>query len=402
MKSTRQILVKNTLWLSLLEVVSKIIMFFVTVSVVRYFGATEFGRLNYTQSFVGIVMLLSDFGLNTILIRDIAKDKQHVSRYLTSATVVKGISVILVFAVLLLTARSDVSLFMLMATFLLAQSTESLYTSVLSAYESMELIFASKLVHYLGILTSVGTIIYLRLDLHWLLFAYTISAIISILVSLFFLHKLKISLWVSHSWSLTRRLLSESLPIFGMLAINQVYLNLDTVMIRMSYGTTAVGYYQAAYKILFAFQAINLITTATFPRISALYHEGKTRQLKKLAGMVILGSSLLLVPFITVVYFFSPLLITKIYGAAYLPSAPVLPVLLFAGLLMFYRTFIGNFLLAAGRQKIIFYVSLVALFINVGLNYFLIPHYGFVQGAISLVISEMFILLSLLAYIRVK
>lgn len=405
-QGTKKTLVKNTFWLGLLEVISKIIMFGVTISVVRYFGATDFGRLNYAQSFVGLVMLLSDFGLNTILIRDMARDKKHVTSYLTSASVVKGFSALLILLILglvtplLASTKQDVGLFIIMGGFLLAQSLEGLYTAVLSAYEAMELIFVSRLIHYLGILLSVGLVITLHLDLHSLILAYTISAAISVVITITFLRQLSIKLFGPFNLLLTKKLLKESLPIFGLLATNQVYLNLDTVMIRLNQGTTAVGYYQAAYKILFAFQAINLISTATFPRIVALYHQRKLNQVKILAKIVLIGSSVLLIPVIFISYLFNSYLITKIYGMAYLPAAPVMPVLLLAGLIMFYRTFLGNFFLAASRQNINFYSMLVGLVINIGMNYLLIPKFGIIQGGISLVTSELVILVILCANIK--
>jgi len=396
MKTTKQILVKNTLWLTTLEVFSKIIMFFVTVSVVRYFGAEDFGRLNYAQSFVGICMLLSDFGLNTILIRDISGDKQHASSYLTSALVLKGVSSLLVLLVLLLIAPVDLGLFLLVALFLLTVSTSAIYTAVLSAYESMQYIFATRLVHYLGILASVLLVIQFHLDLHSLVLFYFLSALLSVFVAIYFLSRLGVSLISPFDQGLTKKLLLQSLPIFGMLAINQVYLNLDTVMIRHSFSAIEVGYYQAAYKILFAFQAINLVATATFPRISALYHEGDIVKLKKLAKLVILGMSAIFIPFIGLIYLFSPLLVKLIYGASYLPASPVLPVLLTAGLLMFYRTFISNYFLAANKERLVLRAALFGLVVNTFLNYFLIPRYGFTLAGISLVISEIMILLSLL------
>jgi O-antigen/teichoic acid export membrane protein len=399
MKTTKEILVKNTLWLSSLELISKVVMFFVTVSVVRYFGAANFGRLNYAQSFVGIIMLLSDFGLNTILIRDIAKDKTRVSSYLTSAIVVKAFSSLLVFAALFVVVRTDLSLFFLVALFALAGSTAAIYTAVLSAYEAMQYIFITRLVHYCGVLTSVLLVIYLNLDLHYLVGFYTISSLLSISVALYSLRSLGVKLVAKHDSDLTKKLLIQSLPIFGMLAINQVYMNIDTVMIRHSFSTIEVGYYQAAYKILFAFQAINLITVVTFPRISSLYHSADYAKLKKLARLVVSAMLGIFVPFLLIIYMYSPYITTRIYGASYQPSATVLPYLLTAGLIGFFKVFTGNFFLAANKEKIVFRASLVGLIVNISLNYFLIPNYGFTIAGITLMISEAAALILLLAYL---
>ena len=61
--SNKKILIKNTFWLSAVEFFSKILMFVVTVGLVRYWGAGEFGAYNLAFAYVAMFMILADLVL---------------------------------------------------------------------------------------------------------------------------------------------------------------------------------------------------------------------------------------------------------------------------------------------------------------------------------------------------
>jgi O-antigen/teichoic acid export membrane protein len=58
--------------------------------------------------------------------------------------------------------------------------------------------------------------------------------------------------------------------------------------------------------------------------------------------------------------------------------------------------------MAAGKQKLVFRASLLALIINAALNYFLIPRYGMVMGGITLMMSECILLFILVINLLIR
>ncbi|HAX01576.1 MAG: Polysaccharide biosynthesis protein [Microgenomates group bacterium GW2011_GWF2_45_18] len=392
--STKQTLVKNSFWLALIEIVSKVLLFIITISIVRYLGASEFGRYNYALSFVGIAMIISDLGVSTILTREIAKNKALASRYLADATVVKGVTaVVIMFALVIIlplfdATREDPALFLLTGLYLLAQGMINIYTSVLAALERMEHLFIIRVAQYGLMFSSAFLVIFLHLQLDQLMLLYTLSATLAMGISAVLVKSQGVALIEKPTMPSLIMMLKEALPIFGMLAITQVYANLDTVLIRQFFGNEEVGLYHAGYKILFALQAITFISTATSPRISAFWHTGEMEKLRKLARVVLQWSILGLTPIVLLFLFGSNAIVTTIYGSQYHASAPALTFLGLAGVLMYFRYFFGNFFVASGNQKTLFFIYALGLVVNVSLNLLFLYQYGFVFAAFSLCVSE--------------
>jgi O-antigen/teichoic acid export membrane protein len=134
--TSKQVLIKNTFWLSQIELFSKIILFFVTILIVRSFGPTNFGKFNLAFSYTAIIMILSDFGINTIVTREIAKYPDMISKYLSNTLSIKIlVSIFLIIISYLLRPLLDGDpfvqrLFILCVVYNLIQNIFNLFTSI--------------------------------------------------------------------------------------------------------------------------------------------------------------------------------------------------------------------------------------------------------------------------------
>jgi O-antigen/teichoic acid export membrane protein len=79
------------------------------------------------------------------------------------------------------------------------------------------------------------------------------------------------------------------------------------------------------------------------------------------------------------------------YGADYESSFSVTLILLVGVIPMILFKFINAYYLYLGKQILTFFISLVAVLINIGLNFYLIPEYGVNGSAFSSVVSYMFV-----------
>jgi len=70
--------------------------------------------------------------------------------------------------------------------------------------------------------------------------------------------------------------------------------------------------------------------------------------------------------------------------------------LIWSGVVNYFRVFVGNLLVIKKKQKVIFWAVLVGTLVNLTTNYFLIPKIGFVQGGWSLIISELVVLVMMI------
>jgi len=74
--------------------------------------------------------------------------------------------------------------------------------------------------------------------------------------------------------------------------------------------------------------------------------------------------------------------------------------LIWSGVINYFRVFVGNLLVIKHRQNMVFWSILIGTLINITINYFLIPKVGFVQGGWSLIISELVVLVTMIIGLR--
>ena len=408
-RTHKQILLKNTFWLGQNEFFSKIILFFVTILIVRSFGPTNFGKYNLAFSYTAILMVLSDFGLNTIIIREVAKHPELVHKYLANILSIKLIiSLFLVIIAFMIRPflNGDLfiqKLFLLCVAYSLIQNIGSLLIAVFSGLEKMEYIFVSKLIYYLGLLFSAILITTSHSTPDKLLFAYIIMTTFSVLVTTILVKINKIKIELEFDFIFWKKILISTLPLLGLALTGVIYFNCDTILIGRFFGPEKVGLYQSAYKILFAFQSINIVNYALFPRISALINQKNYSALSRITKFVVSISLVGLIPLGLIITIFARPIMTLIYGPAYTSASLAMVLLMWSGVIYYFRSFFCNLLIASNRQKHVFYALLFGTTANILFNLFIMPKYNFVYASLALVISELIILSSaIILYVRIK
>jgi len=399
--SNRDILVRNSFWLGLVEVMSKLIMFGVTVSMVRYFGPIGFGAFNLSSAYVALFLIFADPGISQIANREIAKEKDKTQKYLSNLLLAK-----LVFGILTLLAifmstyiingGQTRGLIMVVGIYQLCQVTQSTFVIIFTAWERMEMVFLTRLSFYIGIFLATMWTIGSKGSVMDLAISYVIVTVISLIISLELVKKLNLKIILEFDKNFVLILFKESLPLLGMAIVATVYANIDTLLIGRFWGQEKVGFYQAAYKILFAFQSINFINNAIFSRMAVLVYQNNKETLNKLLKMVVSFSLLGLLPLAVIITVGKDLIVTKIYGPNYLIAGSSMAILIWVGVVNYFRILLSNLLMVQQHQKLTFYAVFVGMLVNFGLNYFLIPMYGFSFAAVSLLISEGMILVIML------
>ena len=286
----------------------------------------------------------------------------------------------------------SIELLMFSLLYVLIQNFHGIFIVIFQAWEKMEMIFVNRMTFYVGVLiTALLVIKFKGMAIH-LVWGYTIAIILAIILGIWQIHKLKIKIKIDFDISFWKKLIKEALPLLGMTVATVIYANNDTLLIGRNLGNSQVGFYQTAYKVLFAFQSINVINYVVFPRLTVLFHEGKEETAKKLIKLVTMFSFLGLLFLATIITWQKDLIMKLIYGQSFVGAATVMSLLIWSGVINYFRIFIGNLLVIKHKQKMIFWAILVGTIINLLMNYLLIPKIGFVQGGWSLLVSELVIL----------
>ncbi|MCE7699917.1 MAG: polysaccharide biosynthesis C-terminal domain-containing protein, partial [Methanobacterium paludis] len=217
---------------------------------------------------------------------------------------------------------------------------------------------------------------------------YLIVSIIILILNLsiytwkFFFPKIEID------WSFWKPTIKEAL-FFGLSNILIViYFYIDSVMLSVMVGNSAVGIYNAAYKLIFVTLFIpGVFVTSIFPIMSQHFESSKnTLKLeyeKSFKYLFAIAIFIFMYGFI-----FADQAISLIYGNGYTAAIFALQVLMFVVPLIFITNLFGNILGAINRQRIIMIVTLVNALFNIALNLILIPKFSYIGSSVATVMTE--------------
>src|SRR3989338_237748 len=88
MKTARRIAF-NFVSLSLSEIVAKALQLFIFVYIARSYGKSDFGNFGFAIAFSAIFAVLTDFGMSSLLIREVSRDKKKLKKYFSNAILMK-------------------------------------------------------------------------------------------------------------------------------------------------------------------------------------------------------------------------------------------------------------------------------------------------------------------------
>ena len=183
-----------------------------------------------------------------------------------------------------------------------------------------------------------------------------------------------------------RELWSFSWPLAAGASLHIMLANVDIVMIGYFLDSASVGYYrsiQPLKRVIFFFSGS--FAFLFMPLATKHYSQDDFTGLDALYTVTTKWIVWLTFPAVLLFTLFSPVVIRLFFGAAYLPAAPALSVLI-AGL--FYRALVGldgEMVKAINRPRVEFFAAVPGVVVNVILNTALIPRFGIVGAAFATV-----------------
>ena len=101
--NTVQRIAKNTAALFAAQVVVAILSLILSIFIARNLGAVFFGKYSFALAFTAIFAVVSDLGYNTLLIREVARDKSQASKYLNNVISMRALMSLVNFAFIVIT-----------------------------------------------------------------------------------------------------------------------------------------------------------------------------------------------------------------------------------------------------------------------------------------------------------
>jgi PST family polysaccharide transporter len=168
-------------------------------------------------------------------------------------------------------------------------------------------------------------------------------------------------------------------------------------------NNTIVGYYSAAEKIIRAIQGLlGSISQTIYPYVSKLMYESKEYGIKFLRKvMLLIGSFSFILSLI--IFIFADLIVRIVLGSQYTESVIVLRILAFLPFIIGLSNIFGiQTMLTLNFKKAFSNILISASFLNLVLALILVSSLKHIGISISVLISEMFVTLSMYIYLKNK
>jgi O-antigen/teichoic acid export membrane protein len=335
-------------------------------------------------------MVVSDFGLNDLIVRDVARDHTLAPQYFVSSLISKTIFSCLSIAFLiplvyLMGYSEEIILYTIVSSVsILLITLMNSITSILKALERMEHVLLITVISSAALLVFVLTIVYLKGSLLQIFSFRVLALFVGLMIGFIIFVKNIIKPGFSIDLPFIKRLLANAFPFLTNGIIYTLYLNTDIILLSKIKGELHVGWYTAAAGGLFWGLLIipASISTITYPIFSRQYKEG-IDQLRNSCNFTMKILIILGVPISVGVFILAPQIIHSIFGSRYENSITVLQILAIAISFMFARDPLGFGLAAIGKVKALMWLNISFLVLNIILNLILIPVYAEVGAAIT-------------------
>ncbi len=376
--STRQIIAKNAFWLTAAEFFSRFFKFFLIVFAARILGVTEYGKFSFALAFATFFIVFADFGLDNILVREFARDKNQERKFpaiLALRILLSALMVLVIWSGSFFASGDPTVRFAIwiLAFYIFFQSIKSVFIAFFQARQRMEYAAIAQILETI-FLTGIGLFVLFNFpSIQALGLTYALMAFAG-LVFIFIIFKKKIYppalSFAPKTW---KQFLSLSWPL-GLVGLSGTIFNqIDSITLGLYGQITQVGWYNAAYAIFGAVLLPSWILWHTFfPALSRAFGESKG-SFQKIYNFQMEAAIFLSLGFLAGGIALAPKIIDFFYDPSYAPSALALRILLAAAAAIILSEPIRQALIAMNQQKKLFWAVLAGSLLNAALDVWLIP-----------------------------
>lgn len=387
--------INNASWIIACKAVQAVLTLVVTILTARLLEPDGYGIINYAASVTAFFVPIMQLGLNSTLVRELVakpeREGEVVGTAVTMSFVSALLSVIGIFAFASVANRGEretIIVCVIYGTMLVFQCFELLQywfqAKLMSKYHAISVLFAFAVisVYKIFLLVSGKGVI-------WFAVAQSADYLIVALILLVIYLK-KSSSRLSFSFLTARELFSRSKYYIASSIMITLFLQTDRVMLKLMLGDAACGYYSAAATCAgmtsFVFGAIIDSLRPIIFENKENSEEGYKKTVIALYSIIIylsLAQSL-------IISVFSGFIIKILYGSAYVGAAAPLAILVWYTTFSYLGSVRNIWMLAEEKQKYLWIINFSGAFLNVALNFALIPVLEISGAAIASLATQLF------------
>ena len=393
----KQTIAKNTLWLAIAEGITRFLKLFLIIYIARILGATEYGKFTFALAFVSLFAIFSDFGISTIMIREIARDKEKEKEFpsLISLKLILSIGTLLLICIgsFFITVDPVIrGIIWILGAYIVVGSFSSIIYAFFHARQKMEYDAWAKILQAIAVTGAGFFILFNFPSVQNLSLAYLFAAVIALIFIFIIFHFKIYHLKLDFNKKIWKNVLTLSWPLALGGAVGSICANTDSIMMGYWGQITETGWYNASQRVMaVALIPTGLIGASFFPALSKFLGESKEK-LQKSWNYFMEIMIFLSVPLVIGGVALASKIIDFVYDPSYFPSVLAFQILIITGGIIILGSPFSYALIISNQQKKAFWVIFAGAIVNVILNFILIPKYSLYGAAITTLIAGSLVL----------
>lgn len=389
----------NTLWMMADKVLRIFGGLIIGALVARHLGPLGFGQLSLALTVLGFFAVFSTLGMDPIAVRHFSVETDNVQRANAFKTLLVmrmlggAVGYFALLAIVWLASPWDYTTHALCALIglgLICQAADTIDLWFQAKVAVRQSVMAKTTAYMVAVLWRVAMIA-TNAHIHFFALATVVEGVIAAgLLALLFVRGKEIHGFSKFDASIAKSFFLQSWPLIGAAFAISIYNRTDQIVLARLMGVEAVGLYTAAVRISEAwyFIPVTIVVTAA-PTIARLYAKSRKDALETLEALfrrlILIGIA---VSFS--VMLIAPWLIDMLFGAAYEKTAAVLAIHVWAGIFVSLGVAQGPWFVNEGLTRLTLYRAVIGAGASVVLNLILVPIYGIVGCAISILLVQGF------------
>jgi len=395
---------KNTISLIIREALNKGALFVLFILIGRLMGKEALGRYSLALAISQIFFFGTELGLNTLLIREVARDKLLAGKFLINIGGLRIITGALTMGLIWFTAFAlgakgeTAAVICLCGLSYFFVNITNLYTSIFRAFEKMEL---ELLVSFLKNILFLPAAIWMLFNNYGLIAVFNVFLVSNtaalVIANLIFIKEIRAPIKWEADFAFWKAQLTQTSALWLSQLFGVAYLKVAPLLLFRMKGEDAVGLYNAGFVIVDGFWVLaGCFIYSVFPMISRLTAGEAKREY--LNGFRVIFAAFLI---LTGVFILAAKgLVPLFYGAKFLEITPLFRLLAVASLLVALDTYNGMTIIAIRKQYLLPLINGAGLLINLILNVFFISRFSYFGSAYALLVSESLIFISMFLCLR--
>jgi O-antigen/teichoic acid export membrane protein len=361
----------------------------------RYLGPERYGIISFALAFTSIFGVFADLGLNTLTVREVARNKILAEKYLGNLLLIKSVLSVITLGFIVVAInmmgheKNAVYVVYLISISIVIATFTGVFISLFQAFERIEYVAIGSLLS--SVFMLLGAVYAINRGFGVLGFAsiYIFSSLMVLAYSLFIANRRLLTRGLQIDRGMVRPMIFEALP-FGLTSLSgMIYTYTDSIMLSSLQGNEVVGWYNASYRLVLMLLFIpNVINIVIFPVMSR-YFTSSPSFLKLLYAKYLKFMFILCLPIGIGTTLIADKIILFVFGVAFAKSIIALQILIWTVVLTFAGAAFVKLLESTNRQRIITKISLICVVVNVLLNLLLIPKFSYVGSSFATVVTEL-------------